>query len=156
MEDFGDVLVWLAVVIQRRYAEICGEHDLTPAQAQLLCSIKDRPLRMAELAGSLGMAKNALSQLVDRIERRGLVQRDSPEIDRRVIVLAVTPEGKKIAEALYADVSRRLPDIADNLEPDLRQTLRTAAVQITNRYIPRLADGSTGMLTPATNAAEKR
>lgn len=139
-DEFGDVLVGLAVVIQRRYAAICGEHDLTPAQAQLLCAIKDRPLRMAELADSLGMAKNSLSQLVDRIERRGLAQRDSPEADRRVIVLAATPEGTKIAEALYTDVSRRLPDIADDLDPDVRQALRTAALQITDRYMPGLVD----------------
>lgn len=128
---FGDTLVWLSVAIQRRHAQICADHDLTPAQAQLLCTVKDRPRRMAELATALGMAKNALSQLVDRTERRGLVHRAADAHDRRAITLATTPDGKRIAEALYADVADRLPDIAAGLTPDDRETLRRLATTIT-------------------------
>ncbi|GAA2603633.1 MarR family winged helix-turn-helix transcriptional regulator [Paractinoplanes durhamensis] len=135
-QGFGDMLVWLSLVIQRRYAQICTDHDLTSAQASLLCVVKDRPLRMAELAANLGMAKNALSQLVDRTERRGLVQRESPEPDRRVITLGVTPAGKKVAEALYADVADRLPDIAADLSPDDQQHLRRIATLIATANLP--------------------
>lgn len=75
--DYGDKLFWLSVLIQRKYAQICAEYDLTSLQATLLCAIKDEPRRMAYLAASLGMTKNALSQLVDRTERRDLVSRTS-------------------------------------------------------------------------------
>ena len=127
---FGNALVALSIVIQRRFVQICGDHDLTPAQGQLLCSVKDRPRRMAELAAAMGMAKNALSQLVDRTERRGLVQRESPGSDRRVITLYVTAEGKLIADALYADIAERLPDIAGDLSPDDQQVFRHLATAI--------------------------
>ncbi|MEV4346740.1 MarR family transcriptional regulator [Actinoplanes sp. NPDC049596] len=109
-----------------------------PAQAQLLCTIKDGPQRMAVLAASIGMSKNALSQLVDRTERRGLVQRESPGADRRVITLDVTPAGKQIAESLYADVAKRLPDLAADLSPGDQRLLQELATTIATHHMPGL------------------
>ncbi|MBT0773646.1 hypothetical protein KIH74_32175 [Kineosporia sp. J2-2] len=87
------------------------------------------------------MPRSTTNQLVDRIERRGLVRRGSPETDRRVILLRVTPQGKQVAESLYADVSRRLPDVADALRPQDQQALRALAVQITDRHMPGPGSG---------------
>lgn len=135
-QDYGDKLVWLSTLIQRRYAQICAEHDLTPAQATLLCAVKDEPQRMGGLAASLGMTKNALSQLVDRTEQRGLVHRDSPEQDRRIITLGVTASGKDLAEAVYADVTRRMPDIAGTLSAADQRHLERIATTIVDAGIP--------------------
>ncbi|MEU0797086.1 MarR family transcriptional regulator [Amycolatopsis sp. NPDC005961] len=128
--DYGDKLFWLSVLIQRRYAQICAEYDLTPSQATLLCAIKDEPRQMAYLATSLGMTKNALSQLVDRTERRDLVRRVNSEQDRRVIMLGVTPPGKVLAEAIYAETTKRLPDIAENLDADDQHDFERLATAI--------------------------
>ena len=128
--DYGDKLFWLSVLIQRRYAQICAEYDLTPSQATLLCAIRDRPRQMAYLAASLGMTKNALSQLVDRTERRDLVSRMASEQDRRVIMLGVTPTGKVLAEAVYAETTKRLPDIAGDLDADDQRDFERVATAI--------------------------
>lgn len=130
-DGFGNDLVWLSVLVQRRYTQICAAHDLTSAQATLLCVIKDRPQGMGELAQELGMAKNALSGLVDRMERRGLVQRETRPHDRRAITLGTTDLGKEIVEVLYADVSERMPAIADALPADERQRLAGSVARIT-------------------------
>jgi DNA-binding MarR family transcriptional regulator len=129
-QDYGHKLVWLATLIQRRYAQICAEHDLTPSQATLLCAVKDAPEQMAGLAASLGMTKNALSQLVDRTERLGLVQRESREHDRRITALGVTPAGKVLAEAVHAEVTKRLPDIAVSLDTDDQRHLERIATTL--------------------------
>ncbi|GGN90677.1 hypothetical protein GCM10010112_76250 [Actinoplanes lobatus] len=120
---FGNHLVCLSTLIQRRYAQICAEHDLTTAQAQLLCLVKDQPRGMTELAQLLGLAKPGLSGLIDRTERRGLVQRTSQNNDRRLCTLISTPEGKEIGDALYADVAARLPEMFGHLSPADRCTL---------------------------------
>ncbi|WP_290055729.1 MarR family winged helix-turn-helix transcriptional regulator [Amycolatopsis solani] len=127
---YGDKLFWLSVLIQRRYAQICAEYDLTPSQATLLCAIRNEPRRMAYLATSLGMTKNALSQLVDRTERRDLVSRVNSEQDRRVIMLGVTPAGKVLAEAVYAETTKRLPDIAEHLDADDQRDFERVATAI--------------------------
>ena len=127
---YGDKLFWLPVLIQRRCAQICDELDLTPMQATLLCAIKDEPQRMTDLAASLGMTKNALSQLVDRTERRDLVSRVSSEQDRRVIMLGVTPAGKVLAEAVNAETVMRMPDIAGSLDADDQRDLERVATAV--------------------------
>ena len=128
--DYGDKLFWLSVLIQRKYAQICAEFDLTSSQATLLCAVKDKPRRMAYLAASLGMSKNALSQLVDRTERLDLVSRVGSEQDRRVVMLGVTPAGKVLAEAVYAEITKRLPDIAENLDADEQRDLERVATAV--------------------------
>jgi DNA-binding MarR family transcriptional regulator len=130
-DGFGNNLVWLSVLVQRRYAQICADHDLTSTQATLLCVIKDEPRGMGDLAQLLGVAKNALSGLVDRIERRGLVQRESLQHDRRAVRLSTTALGKEIVGALYADVAERLPDIAGALPADERRRLADSIARIT-------------------------
>ncbi|MEU3226976.1 MarR family transcriptional regulator [Streptomyces sp. NPDC006976] len=128
--DYGDKLFWLSVVIQRKYAQICDDFDLTPSQATLLCAVRNEPRQMADLAASLGMTKNALSQLVDRTARRELVGRASSAQDRRVIMLSATPAGKVLAEAFYAEVGKRLPEIASNLDADDQRDFERVATTI--------------------------
>lgn len=130
--DYGDKLFWLSVVIQRKYAQICAEFDLTPSQATLICAIRNEPRQMADLAASLAMTKNALSQLVDRTARRDLVVRASSEQDRRVVMLSVTPTGKVLGEAVYAEIAKRLPEIASNLDPDDQRDFERVATAIVN------------------------
>jgi DNA-binding MarR family transcriptional regulator len=126
----GAALVGLAVLIQRRYAEMCAEHDLTPAQAQLLCMLKDQPRGLTDLSRLLGLARPGLSGLVDRTERRGLVRRDNPAHDRRAVTLHTTPLGKKTVDALYADVTKRLPDLLDHLPADERRAFERTVTEI--------------------------
>ena len=128
--DYGDKLFWLSVVIQRKYAQVCAEFDLTPSQATLICAIRNEPRQMADLAASLGMTKNALSQLVDRTARRDLVSRESSAQDRRVVMLGVTPTGKVLAEAIYAEVAKRLPEIARDLDADDQRDFERVATAI--------------------------
>jgi DNA-binding MarR family transcriptional regulator len=128
--DYGDKLFWLSVVIQRKYAEICAEFDLTPSQATLLCAVRNEPRRMADLAASLGMTKNALSQLVDRTARRELVDRAGSAQDRRVVMLRATPEGKVLGDAVYAEICARLPEIASGLDADDQRDLERVATAV--------------------------
>ena len=128
--DYGDNLFWLSFGIQRKDAQSCAEFDLTPSQATLLCAVRDEPRQMADLAASLGMTKNALSQLVDRTARRGLVGRASSAQDRRVVMLNATPTGKVLGDAVYAEVAKRLPEIARNLDADDQRDFERVATAI--------------------------
>lgn len=52
-------------------------------------------LRMKELAQKMGITTGALTVLVDRLERQGLVTRKPHETDRRSIRVELTPEGDR-------------------------------------------------------------
>ncbi len=58
---------------------------------------------MRSLAEHLGVADNSMTKLVDNLEHQGLAHRTRSEIDRRVIHVELTEEGKKAyATASYA------------------------------------------------------
>jgi DNA-binding MarR family transcriptional regulator len=73
--------------------------DLPVPQIRALHMIAHRRhCAMGDLAERLGVAMSTATLLADRLEQRGWVQRvDDPE-DRRVVRLALTPEGRGVVE----------------------------------------------------------
>ncbi len=82
--------------------DLCAAFDLSPAQCHVLHLIEpDRPLPMGHLADALSCDRSNVTGLVDRLEARGLVQRQPSARDRRVKVLQLTPTGSRVrAEVL--------------------------------------------------------
>jgi len=81
---------------------------------------KDEAIR---LRADVDRELNQRRKEVDRIERRGLVQRETLQRDRRAVTLSTTALGKEIVDALYADVSERMPDITSALPADEQHQL---------------------------------
>lgn len=135
-------LVRLSFLVQSVYAQLCAKHDLSPAQAQLLCVIKDRPRGMTELTRMLRLERPGLSGLVDRIERRGLLRRETQAHDRRAVMLTPTARGKKIVEAFYAEVSERLLEVVAHLPAaDRHQFERIATNIVLTECVPAVFGG---------------
>ncbi|MGK6321278.1 MarR family winged helix-turn-helix transcriptional regulator [Sphingomonas sp. DT-204] len=57
-----------------------------------------------ELARELGITTGATTRMIDVLEMRGLMTRDRGTDDRRVVRLAITPEGRDIVEKLHGQV----------------------------------------------------
>lgn len=76
----------------------CGlslpEHELLIRLSQA----PDRHLRMYDLASLLLLSKSGITRVVDRLERRGLVDRKMSESDRRVVLAGLTDAGVQILE----------------------------------------------------------
>ncbi len=58
--------------------------------------------RMTELAGRILASKSGLTRVVDRMEEAGLVRRERPQDDRRVILVHITPAGLEALQAARA------------------------------------------------------
>ncbi|MFE1455025.1 MarR family winged helix-turn-helix transcriptional regulator [Streptomyces sp. NPDC058735] len=82
------------------YEEAAAEHALTGAQARLLTLLCLEPLPMRRLAQRLKCEPSNVTGIVDRLEARGLVERQPAPSDRRVKVAAPTPEGRRVARSL--------------------------------------------------------
>src|SRR5882762_10428870 len=85
--------------------------DLSPVQCHVLHLLEPgRPLPMSRLADTLSCDASNVTGLVDRLESRGLVQRQASAQDRRVRVLQLTPTGTRIrAQVLRRMSGRSLP-----------------------------------------------
>lgn len=56
------------------------------------------PSRMGAIARDLGVTQGAVTPLVDRLEKQGVVRRRRSEDDRRVWVTELTAQGRRIVE----------------------------------------------------------
>ncbi len=124
-------------VVKALYAQdtqVAGLLDLPVAQLRVLNVLgredSERGPTMGELAEALGVALSTATQIVERIEKRGLAQRahGDPD-DRRVVRLALTASGRdlltqrrrlrhaRLAAALDALDGRQQADLAHALHP---------------------------------------
>ena len=97
----------------------------------------ERRMRMNELAEAIVSSKSGLTRVIDRMEEEGLVRRERPDGDRRVIEVVLTPEGDEKLQAArrlhrhgiqqyfakhldakdFAALERALPKVRDVVRP---------------------------------------
>jgi MarR family transcriptional regulator, organic hydroperoxide resistance regulator len=109
---------------KRAFAALASEFELSPPQVMALRMLDPRrPKPMSELAEALHCDNSNVTGIVDRLEDRGLVERRPAAHDRRVKMLAVTPEGAAVRERLSArlDVA---PEPLSRLSPEDQRLLR--------------------------------
>ena len=88
---------------KRRFMAIASEFELSPPQVMALRQLDpDEPKPMSELAIALRCDNSNVTGIVDRLEDRGLVERQPAEHDRRVKMLSITPRGIEVRAGLGA------------------------------------------------------
>src|SRR6266404_692810 len=109
---------------QRGHLPASGaEFDLSAIQCHVLHLIEPgRPLPMSRLAETLACDASNVTGLVDRLEARGLVQRQPSPGDRRVKVLQLTPAGSRLRTQLLRRMAGRSRPLA-RLSLDDQRTL---------------------------------
>jgi MarR family transcriptional regulator, organic hydroperoxide resistance regulator len=88
-----------------RWMAVIREYDLVPPHWIALQTL-DEPKPMGELAKQLACDSSNVTWITDRLEERGLVERQAAEHDRRVKLLVLTPKGR----ALRAELEERLSE----------------------------------------------
>jgi DNA-binding MarR family transcriptional regulator len=94
-----------SALVKELDAELLAEHDLPLTSYEVLISLQaapDRRRRMAELADSVLLSRSGMTRLVDRLERDGLLERDSCTSDGRGTFAVLTDKG----EALLGEARR--------------------------------------------------
>jgi DNA-binding MarR family transcriptional regulator len=97
--DPVDGLAQFAFVVMGLLERRAAEHDLSIPATRLLGVLRDREPTMNELARLLGLDKSSVTGLVERAERRGLVERAPSPADRRAVLVRLTGEGRTLVSA---------------------------------------------------------
>ncbi len=102
-------------------AELEAEHGLPLSSYEVLIYLRvapDKRLRMAELADRTLLSRSGMTRLVDRLERDGLLRRDTCSSDARGCFAVLTGKGEEVlasARATHlAGVCRRFLDHLDD------------------------------------------
>lgn len=80
------------------------EHGVTPQQHQLMLGVagftKSGVATISELAEFLQEKNHSVVGLVERAVENGLVVRENSEVDRRTVLVSLTPRGEEILASL--------------------------------------------------------
>lgn len=77
-------------------AELERGHGLTVREFEVLLkldAVRQRGLRVSELAEQVYLTPSGLSRLIDRLQERALVQRSTDTADQRASTVTLTPQG---------------------------------------------------------------
>lgn len=116
-------------IIRRRGRDILQEFDITPPQFDALLILKSNKgenLTIGELGERMYLACSTATDLIDRMERNGLVERARDANDRRVIRLHVLEKGYQMVEEVLAARKRYLSDaLQDVPQEDIEAMIRS-------------------------------
>ncbi len=104
---------YLAIVraageLQRGAVELLREHDLSPAQYNVLRILRGAGpagATCSDVAGSLIQHDPDVTRLLDRLDARGLIERGRDAKDRRVVRTKITKAGTALLAELDAPVA---------------------------------------------------
>lgn len=89
------------------YMEETAAHELTPVQFAALATVVRQPGQdQRTLARTIGFDTSTIGGVIDRLERRGLVQRQAAPDDRRVRRLLATDAGRALLGQVLPDMLR--------------------------------------------------
>jgi DNA-binding MarR family transcriptional regulator len=120
-----DALAQAAFTTMAVLTKAAADHDLSLTQLRVLAILRDRRLRMTALADYLGLEKSTMSGLVERAEKRGLLERAPSPTDGRAVDVFLSPAGADLAQRLRARIERSLSPMTGQLAPAEQRRLQT-------------------------------
>jgi len=118
---------WLRIrALGREPGTVAAEHrfmrenGLTAGPLRALRALPlDEALPMRQLAVRMGCDHSYVTPLVDALEERGLAARQAHPTDRRVKVIALTDEGRRVAERARREYATPPPEFGSLTEDEL-------------------------------------
>lgn len=118
-----------------------AQHGLTHAQWLPLYKLsKDANATVAQIARDLGIDPGAMTRSLDRLEAKGLIERQRSQEDRRVVNLLLTPEGQSVAGKVPAVMAEVLNAHLEGFTTEEWQQL--------TRLLRRMMDNAESLRTP--------
>jgi DNA-binding MarR family transcriptional regulator len=122
IDFYVEKLEWLGPILVRGLGLLNSvdalEQSFSFSQVMVLQHVhRAKSIKMTDLSRLLGLSKTSATGLIDRLVKRGLVQRGRSEEDRRVVFVSLTADGRRAAERVtitwrkgLASLMRRVPE----------------------------------------------
>lgn len=128
--------------IGRRLRHAIAEDTLTIGQYSLLKLLFDyQSLAVGEIADQLGMSLASASGMIDRLVHANLIIRTRSEIDRRVVTVSLTDDGRQQIEHHFAQRKEFLRRLFMNMSEDDLKTLQSLIERMEKRVDIGAGDG---------------
>ncbi|MCC7216099.1 MAG: MarR family transcriptional regulator, partial [Burkholderiales bacterium] len=105
------------------FMDECGRFDVTPVQYAALTAIGVQPdIDATRLSQLIALDRSTTGSVLERLEAKALVQRNSSPEDRRIKLLRLSDSGRALLREVEAAVERAQQRIVAPLQPDERKT----------------------------------
>lgn len=119
---------------------------LTPGEINVLTNLVEREeIRVSDLSLRAGTPLTTMTSMLDRLERRDLIVRRTPQSNRRTVMISLTPGGR--------DVAAKARHAVDSLEDELTASLSTRQLAGLRRTLTLLAETP---LSPGSDKESRR
>jgi DNA-binding MarR family transcriptional regulator len=122
---------------QRRPRRYGLEELLYPAEVHTIMLIGDHPgAGVTELASRAAITKGAVSQMLQKLDKKGLIRKSSDPVDGKRLVLELTSKGKV---AYYSH--KRLHEEMDKELFSFLHDLKTGQLEVLRRFLALIEKG---------------
>lgn len=119
-----DALGHAAFLTMGSLTDLAADAGLSLTQLRVLAILRDRRLRIGDLAAYLGLERSTMTGLVARASAKGLLARVANEQDARAVDVVLTDEGRAAATRLEAAMRAAMLPHAERLPQADRRRLR--------------------------------
>lgn len=113
--------------------ELFARYELTPQQynaLRILRSVHPEKINTLDLAARLVSKAPDITRLLDKLQQRGLIERDRPAENRRIVRIGIAREGNALLDAMRGPIlechARQLGHLSQQQLRDLIGLLRAA------------------------------
>jgi DNA-binding MarR family transcriptional regulator len=125
VDTVNELLSQATVLVSRHLLDRTG---LSPTASAVLYRLHaEGPVRLTALAASVEVSQPSMTQLIQRLERKGLVARQTDPDDRRAALVVVTDGGRRLVLEREHGVRERLRELLTILSQEHRDALDLAA-----------------------------
>jgi DNA-binding MarR family transcriptional regulator len=102
---------------------VLAAHNVSMWGYSVLTALDDTPVRtQAALAEAIGADKSRIIGTLDELQQAGLIERTPDPADRRVRLLSITPQGRKVRRAVRKEIQAQEEQVLTTLAPADRKT----------------------------------
>ena len=125
-KDIYKKLMTLQWLLRRYQMMNCKEHNIyenrNEGQGRVLALLKIQPeIATKDMAYLLGIKQQSLNELLKKLEKSGYVKRKPSKEDKRVMIVCLTEEGKKVKQQFSSYIDRILSSLEEMVGNPLDQ-----------------------------------
>ncbi len=134
-------LLRLLTIDERRFSADLGTIPFNPIDLEVLSYLHQFPRSVAkDAANHLGVRSTTMQSVIDRLHKRGLVERDASVLKGRAVALILTEAGmafrKQIQLQNIENCQQMLAFVADNEREAFVKNMATIATHYSDKVLP--------------------
>jgi DNA-binding MarR family transcriptional regulator len=87
-------------------------------------------MKMKELSNSLSLTSSTMTRMIDNLVKEGLVERGHEPRDRRLVIVKLTNEGKKLTDNIKVYKEKYFKSVMENVESDGKEMASSLKILI--------------------------